>query len=447
MLPRPEITDLLGVKYRRIPVLAVGNDVYCDSNIIITVLERRFPASKGYGTVFPTSEDALFTPVLGLLPWTSGFPDEFMKDRGELRGAPIDAQAFADYSPVAISTLSTHLSLIEEQLADGRKYLFRTSGPSLADIAVYFILNWARVLPGGGQLIDAEPAIKKWIDRINEEISELRKLIPEPTELTGVDAADAIKGAEHEPYGQVGFDAIEASRLGMHKGMEVKVTPEDTGRAHPTFGTLVALGKHEITIEVTPKGDGDAANHRVVRVHFPRLAFSIRSPDALVLLHLVRHSKCIHGIFADDDNLDIQSLAPQDLIEEQLSDGRKYLFTTTEPSLADIIFQWLERITAHLEVLRVAIPPPQELPGSQAAEVIIAADYEPLEVVGFDDVESERLGVKRGMEINVVPDDTARLWQPFTSTKKAGPPTCHHQGNLRALASIALLARMKILFS
>jgi glutathione S-transferase len=103
MLPRPEITDLLGVKYRRIPILAIGNDIYCDSNIIIPALERRFPTSKGYGTVFPTSEDgkwtdtgmikafakfyadgALFTPVLGLLPWTSQFPEEFIKDRGEV---------------------------------------------------------------------------------------------------------------------------------------------------------------------------------------------------------------------------------------------------------------------------------------------------------------------------------------------------------------------------
>ena len=103
MLPRPEITDLLGIRYRRVPILAIGNDIYCDSNIIILALERRFPASEGYGTIFPTSEDgkwtdtgmikafakfyadgALFTPALGLLPWTSGFPPGVMEDRGEV---------------------------------------------------------------------------------------------------------------------------------------------------------------------------------------------------------------------------------------------------------------------------------------------------------------------------------------------------------------------------
>lgn len=53
VLPRPEITDVLGVKYRRIPILAIGNDIYCDTSLIADVLERRFPTSEGYGTIFP----------------------------------------------------------------------------------------------------------------------------------------------------------------------------------------------------------------------------------------------------------------------------------------------------------------------------------------------------------------------------------------------------------
>ena len=31
LLPRPEITDVLGIAYRRLPILAIGRDVYCDS--------------------------------------------------------------------------------------------------------------------------------------------------------------------------------------------------------------------------------------------------------------------------------------------------------------------------------------------------------------------------------------------------------------------------------
>ena len=51
--PRPELSELLGVTYRRIPVLAIGNDVYCDTSLIASVLERRFPASQGYKPLFP----------------------------------------------------------------------------------------------------------------------------------------------------------------------------------------------------------------------------------------------------------------------------------------------------------------------------------------------------------------------------------------------------------
>lgn len=52
MPPRPELR-MLGISYRRIPVLAIGNDIYCDSALIGPTLERRFPPSEGYGTIFP----------------------------------------------------------------------------------------------------------------------------------------------------------------------------------------------------------------------------------------------------------------------------------------------------------------------------------------------------------------------------------------------------------
>ena len=40
-MPRP-VLDRLGVHYRRIPVMAVGRDIYCDSRCIIDHLERLY---------------------------------------------------------------------------------------------------------------------------------------------------------------------------------------------------------------------------------------------------------------------------------------------------------------------------------------------------------------------------------------------------------------------
>jgi len=51
-LPRPALTAL-GVNYRRIPVLAIGRDVYCDTRLIIAKLEQLFPdGNLGSETAF-----------------------------------------------------------------------------------------------------------------------------------------------------------------------------------------------------------------------------------------------------------------------------------------------------------------------------------------------------------------------------------------------------------
>ena len=52
-IPRPEVIDLLGIGYRRIPLLAIGNDVYCDTSLIVSQLEKRIPPSAEYASVFP----------------------------------------------------------------------------------------------------------------------------------------------------------------------------------------------------------------------------------------------------------------------------------------------------------------------------------------------------------------------------------------------------------
>lgn len=93
----------MGITYRRIPVVAIGNDVYCDSSLIASALERRFPKSKGYPTLFPArkgggstdtglvkafsmyyGDRAVFASADLCLPYQK-FPDAFVKDRGDVR--------------------------------------------------------------------------------------------------------------------------------------------------------------------------------------------------------------------------------------------------------------------------------------------------------------------------------------------------------------------------
>ena len=122
-LPRPEITDALGtgknfrnnirfidflpclslgIGYRRIPILAIGNDVYCDTNHISAALERQFSASQGFPTIFPNRKDGgkaetglikalaafyadrpLFSLASTALPYNK-FTPEFIEDRNKV---------------------------------------------------------------------------------------------------------------------------------------------------------------------------------------------------------------------------------------------------------------------------------------------------------------------------------------------------------------------------
>lgn len=87
MPPRPEL-EILGITYRRIPVLVVGNDVYCDTALAIIALEERFP-KKGLelrsggiqsGASLWWADRAIFRASSGLMPLETWSPD-FVVDR------------------------------------------------------------------------------------------------------------------------------------------------------------------------------------------------------------------------------------------------------------------------------------------------------------------------------------------------------------------------------
>jgi len=290
ILPRPEITDYLGVTYRRIPILAIGNDVYCDTSIIVNALERRFPATDGYGTLFPPrkhgknadtglikafakfySDNTLFPPATNLIPWAK-LPPAFLEDRSALRGAPIDLNALSANAGISQSVLSTHLLLVEEQLSDSREWLFDSELPSLSDISVHFVLAWAKSFDRKGNLFDIKriPKTFQWIERLDQFLNKLKVAQTPPSKLDGLVAAQKIMSSSHESYSVVGFDSIEATRLGLKEGQMVQVTAEDNGCNYHTVGKLVALNREEVVLEVQ-------GSKGLIRCHFPRLGFSIKT--------------------------------------------------------------------------------------------------------------------------------------------------------------------------
>ncbi|KAJ7744478.1 hypothetical protein DFH07DRAFT_834454 [Mycena maculata] len=288
MLPRPEITEQLGITYRRIPILAVGNDVYCDTSLIASALERRFPAAQGYGTLFPNkkhggsadtglikafskhwADTVLFPLAPAMLPWEK-MPTAFIKDRSTF-WAPINVEALVASRGKSLSTLSSHLSLIEEQLSDGREWLFDTELPSLADISVHFVYAWLKGFRGVESLFDVDtfPNSLEWLARLTDYLGRLKQNRPAVPKISGSDAAAHIAAGAFEPYNVVGFDTREAARLGLKLGDEVSIAPDDNSRSFRTVGKLVALNREELVLETKGRAG-------LVRCHFPRIMFSLQ---------------------------------------------------------------------------------------------------------------------------------------------------------------------------
>ena len=130
IMPRPELMPLTG-GYRRTPVMQIGADIYCDTQTIIRELEARFPAP----TLFPGgnagvpwalgmwTDRSFFQNTVSLVFGTldDRVPQDFIEDRGRLRGAKFDVKAMNSAIPQMRDQFRAHLGWIEAQLADGRE--------------------------------------------------------------------------------------------------------------------------------------------------------------------------------------------------------------------------------------------------------------------------------------------------------------------------------------
>lgn len=146
-LPREDL-NALGVKYRRIPLLSIGRDIYCDSRLILQKLEEKF-SSGALGATQPdqkavekllvkwTIDGGVFSRAAQALPLEMPlFNDpKWVKDREDYMGRSWDKEDVAKGRPEALAHLREAFELLESTLlADGRNWVLGTEKPSLADI-------------------------------------------------------------------------------------------------------------------------------------------------------------------------------------------------------------------------------------------------------------------------------------------------------------------------
>lgn len=147
VLPRPDL-KALGINYRRIPVCAIGRDVYCDTRIILRKLEQMFPDGK-LGATDPEQraieklleiwkiEAGVFARGAQMIPSDGPLSKDkvFQKDREDFSGRPWSKEAVDRNRPEAVAAMKSNFHFLESTiLADGREWILKSSKPTLADI-------------------------------------------------------------------------------------------------------------------------------------------------------------------------------------------------------------------------------------------------------------------------------------------------------------------------
>ena len=99
IMPKADLVPLTG-GYRRIPVMPIGADIYCDSQLIIRGLDRRFPdkplfpvGNEGFAIAIEQwCDKGLFQSAVVAIFGSIGdaVDPAFIKDREALSGQPFN---------------------------------------------------------------------------------------------------------------------------------------------------------------------------------------------------------------------------------------------------------------------------------------------------------------------------------------------------------------------
>ncbi|RFC64185.1 glutathione S-transferase family protein [Fulvimarina endophytica] len=264
--PRPLLDALTG-GYRRLPVLQVGADIYCDTEMILRALERiapepsLYPDGEGLAKALSLWWDrSTWRPAVGLLVGHIGehLPEAFLKDRKDnYLGYDISKPAMDPLQPIFVQQLAAFGEWLTSMLGT-RNACLTGDAVSAADLTCYHSL-WLLRANAGAEVIDRQlnlsPAVTAWMDRI----AALKR---EPTrEIDPQAAVDAARDGEPGD----GFSA-DADPSGLALGTRVSVTPDDNAKV-PVFGEIVAADAQEIVIARETPETGR------VHVHFPRAGF------------------------------------------------------------------------------------------------------------------------------------------------------------------------------
>ena len=266
--PRPKLTPMTG-GYRRIPILQVGAEFYCDTLLILRVIEEFGGSNK----LYPAGQEGMVKALCWWIEKSSfmnavcltignmegKLPNELIEERRPFFGVDLDPGVLLPKRGTFVQRVNAHMHWLGEILADGRKFIFGEKATA-ADLAAYHPIWFAR--QNGGPEIEAllpVVAIGPWYDRVaaigHGSVTDL-------TSEEAIEIAKKAQSSEPKDWSLAGEDA------GLKPGDWVSVTPDDYG--NPVFGRLLAWKAEEVVI----RHEDPSVGH--VNLHFPLAGFDVR---------------------------------------------------------------------------------------------------------------------------------------------------------------------------
>ncbi|MEM1150219.1 MAG: glutathione S-transferase [Pseudomonadota bacterium] len=275
IMPKPELVPLTG-GYRRIPVMQIGADIFCDTAMILMELEDRFPipslrlpGHEGMHKMAAHWADRVWFQVsVGVIFGAIGdqVPEAFKKDREALSGRPFDTDAMAAAAPMLRDQWRGHLMQIEERLEGGRgagsgNWLISTK-PGLVDVHAHMNIWFVQqsVPDFVEACFESAPLTRDWFNRMGKIEGQ------SPEDITAARALEIAKAAGPR-LKAAKVDSHEPQSLSL--GERVAVAPDDYGRDW-VEGDLVHADDQCIILQrIDPEAE-------TLHVHFPRTGFMVR---------------------------------------------------------------------------------------------------------------------------------------------------------------------------
>ena len=266
---RPELFAMTG-GYRRIPVMQIGADVYCDTQCIFREIEARAPdptffPSQSAGLPFALARwtdgdlfDAAFR--IAFAPVAESLPPALVADRTRLYLGPNGdlGKEVADL-PHTLAQLRPQLGWLEARLQTGRPFLLGDT-PGMPDLLAWFIIWFVSERYAQAKEFFSEfPALNAWAERM-AAIGHGTSTPMTPAEALAVArAANPTTAEQSDPR----------DPQGLKPGMKATVGPVTDSGEKAVEGIIRATNRDTIALTIENPMCGQVA------VHFPRVGYRV----------------------------------------------------------------------------------------------------------------------------------------------------------------------------